>query len=186
MRKHFFLILTIGLLVGPSNMKAQQAQFASNLLAEMAKGLKYQPIDTLKPGSYPVGTAYGKPIVVEYDNQHVVRQIGIQLFAPQMKQEANPVVYNFIERYFLEIYQWKNKPTSLEQKLHDDKVYFTKGTIKDCAKITDQSLFSINRVEDKYYEVSWQKAPGTAPFLSLAFPIQYELLLGMPDRKSVG
>lgn len=183
MRKHFFLILTIGLLVGPSNMKAQQAQFASNLLAEMAKGLKYQPIDTLKPGSYPVGTAYGKPIVVEYDNQHVVRQIGIQLFAPQMKQEANPVVYNFIERYFLEIYQWKNKPTSLEQKLHDDKVYFTKGTIKDCAKITDQSLFSINRVEDKYYEVSWQKAPGTAPFLSLAFPIQYELLLGMPQAE---
>lgn len=183
MRKHFFLILIIGTLVGLSEMKAQQAHFASKLLSEMAKDLKYHPVDTLKPGSYSIGTAYGKPIMVEYDDQHVVKQIGIQLFAPQMKQEANPIVYNFVERYFLEIYRWKNKPTSLEQKIHDDKVYFTKGTVKDCAKITNQSLFSINRVEDKYYEVSWQKSAGSAPFLSLAFPIQYELLLGMPQAE---
>lgn len=183
MKKHFFLILIMFSLVGLSNLKAQQASFVSKLLGDMAKDLHYQLVDTVKAESYSIGTAWGKTIMVEYDEHHVVTQIGLKLFAPQMKKEVNPIVYNFLERYFLEIYNWKNKTTSLAQKLNDDKVYFTKGTVGDCAKITDQSVFSLSRVEDKYYEVSWRKNTTASPFLSLAFPIQYELLLGMPQAE---
>lgn len=168
------------LFAGLSTIKAQQASFASQLLAKLAKDINYQPVDTLKEGCYKVNSVLGKDIIAEYDTAHVVNHLGIKLFNPQMKKDLNPLVYNFLERYFLELYCWKDKH-SLQQKLNDDKVYFTKGQVADFGKVKENSLFSVSRVENKYYEVSWKRTASEAPFLAIAFPVQYELLLGMPQ-----
>lgn len=97
------------LFAGLSTIKAQQASFASQLLAKLAKDINYQPVDTLKEGCYKVNSVLGKDIIAEYDTAHVVNHLGIKLFNPQMKKDLNPLVYNFLERYFLELYCWKDK-----------------------------------------------------------------------------
>lgn len=178
--KKLIITLLVFSFVGLSFTEAQQATFATTLLASLAKDIRFQPVDTLSKGYYKVGMMLDKEVIAEYDSCHVVTHLGVRLFDPQMKKDLNPLVYNFLERYLLELCLWKDKQT-LARKLTDDKVFFTKGSVVDFAKVKDNSLFSVSRVENKYYEVSWRRNVGGSPFLSLAFPIQYELLLGTPQ-----
>lgn len=172
------LIILFILLAGFSTIRAQQASFRSQLLAELGKGIGYVPDGTLSAGVYDVGTALGMPIIAEYDAHHNVTHLGFQLFPQGMKSKYSSDVYNFVERYFLEMYCFKDK-SMLRQKLKDDKVMFTVGSIADIKQICDTSALNIRKFENKFYEVSWSN--GGQTFLSIAFPIQYELLLGMPQ-----
>ena len=64
----------------------------------------------------------------------------------------------------------------------DDKVYFRNGAIKDLSLVTDTMPFSISLL-DKYYEVKWER--DSLPFITLVFPAQYDLLLGMQKDEAV-
>ncbi len=103
---------------------------------------------------------------------------GLKLFSPEMHDAASyphQVVMDFLERYF-----GKNLPamrqTTLEHKMADDKVYFRKGKMSDLRQIADTMSFSIDLL-DRYYEVRWLKQND--PFVTIVFPAQYDLLLGM-------
>lgn len=166
--------------VGLSAMRAQQTAYQSKLLGELGKSIGYVPNDTLKAGTYEAGSVMGKGLVVEYDDHHTITHLGFRLFDDAMKKAYVSDVYNFLERYFLELYCWKDKMT-LSQKIHDDKVMFTQGSIADLKNINESTPFAINRVENKYYQVTWSDNGRT--ILDVAFPIQYELLLGMPQAE---
>lgn len=167
------------LLVAPLNIRAQQAAFQSKLLSEIGKSIGYVPAHDHTEGVYSAGTIQGMPIVAQYDNRHTVTNLGLHLFSSQARDAYASNVYDFLERYFLELLTWKDKNT-LAQKLYDDKVMFVTGSMETLRVINESTPFSINRVENKYYEVSWTGEDGTV-LLSVAFPIQYELLLGMPQ-----
>lgn len=175
--KYSVFLTIIMSFVGLSASGAQQSGYASRLLAGLGKSIGYTPVDSLPEGTYDAGMAFGMPVIAEYDNMHTVTHLGFRLFDDNMKREYVSDVYNFLERYFLEMYCWKNGQT-LRQKLHDDKVMFTEGSIADIKRIDEKTVFTISNVEDKFYEVTWADSVGT--FLSIAFPIQYELILGMP------
>jgi hypothetical protein len=103
---------------------------------------------------------------------------GLKLFSPEMHDAASyphQVVMDFLERYF-----GKDLPamrqTTLEHKMADDKVYFRKGKMSDLRQIADTMSFSIDLL-DRYYEVRWLKQND--PFVTIVFPAQYDLLLGM-------
>lgn len=175
------LCMTIAsMLVGLSAMRAQQAGFHTKLLAEIGKSINYVPNDSLPEGEYSAGSFQGLPVVAKYDKRHTVTNIGIRLFSPQLKEEYTSDIYDFLERYFLELLTWKK--TSIKQKMKDDKVMFVKGTPDILSKISETTPYSINKVEHKYYEVSWKNASGE-DILTIAFPINYELLLGMPQAE---
>lgn len=178
MRKRLLSILLTAF-VGLSTVGAQHAAFHSKLLEKIGKSIGYTPVDTLHAGTYPAGTALGKPLIAEYDSRHTVVNLGFHLFSQEMKQLYASDVYSFLERYFLELYVWKDKST-LQLKLNDDKVFFTSGSIASLKNIDVSTSCSISRTEDKYYEVTWTDQKGNR-ILSVAFPIQYELLLGMPQ-----
>ena len=91
------------------------------------------------------------------------------------------VVMDFIERYFSKDLQ-AFRQTTLEHKMADDKVYFRKGAIKDLSLVTDTMPFSIS-LFDRYYEVKWER--NSLPFITLVFPAQYDLLLGMQKDEAV-
>lgn len=167
------------LLVAPLNIRAQQAAFQSKLLSEIGKSIGYVPAYELPEGEHIAGSIQGMPIMARYDNRHTVTNLGLHLFSSQARDTYASDVYDFLERYFLELLTWKDK-TTLAQKLYDDKVMFVTGSMEALNAINETTPFSINRVENKYYEVSWTREDGTV-LLSVAFPIQYELLLGMPQ-----
>lgn len=109
---------------------------------------------------------------------------GLHLFSSGIRDAADyphQVVMDFIERYFGKELQ-ASRQTTLEHKMADDKVYFRKGAIKDLSQVTNTMPFSISLL-DKYYEVKWER--DSLPFITLVFPAQYDLLLGMQKDEAV-
>ncbi|MBP5628529.1 MAG: hypothetical protein J6X27_01640 [Bacteroidaceae bacterium] len=101
------------------------------------------------------------------------------LFPPEMKTAYPSVVYDFLERYLFEIDSLQKKHIAVDQRLRDDKVLFVTGNASSATHITQEMTFTISKTEDKFYEVSWSDTLGNV-VLDLAFPMQYELLLGQP------
>ena len=108
---------------------------------------------------------------------------GLKLFSPAVHDAAGypqRVVMEFVERYF-----GKDLPavrqTTREHKMADDKVYFRKGTASDLFQVNDSTPFSI-ALHDRYYEVQWMQQEK--PFVTIVFPAQYDLLLGMQQKEA--
>lgn len=108
---------------------------------------------------------------------------GLKLFSPEVKAAApksQVVVMDFLERYFSQLSSMKE--TSVQTKMADDKVYFRKGRPSDLSQVCDTMPFSLN-LNDRYYEVSWMKS--NSPFITIVFPAQYDLLLGMQKDEAL-
>lgn len=106
----------------------------------------------------------------------------LKLFNPEMRESVSKtevIVMDFLERYFNELTNLKY--TNVSTKLADDKVYFRNGNMSDLAQVTDTMPFTINFFE-KYYEVEWKKQEK--PFVTIVFPAQYDLLLGMQQDEA--
>ena len=101
------------------------------------------------------------------------------LFSDEIKRDFPSVVYDFLERYLYETDSLQQKGVDVTQKLHDDKVMFMAGSASVARNITPSTLFSMKNVESKYYQVAWTDTKGKA-LLTMAFPMQYELLWGKP------
>lgn len=112
---------------------------------------------------------------------HVTAQ-GLKLFSPEQREMSTPsqiIIMNFLERYFNELPQIKH--TTVSTKMADDKVYFRNGSQSDLSQITDSLPFSI-KLSYRYYEVEWKKQEK--PFITIVFPAQYDLLLGMQQDEA--
>lgn len=107
----------------------------------------------------------------------------LKLFSPEQRQATGKlqlVVMDFMERYF-KVLQSQNQ-TTIQTKMADDKVFFRHGSLSDLSHVADTMPLSINLV-DRHYEVTWQK--DSLPFLTVVFPAQYDLLLGMQKDEAV-
>ena len=91
----------------------------------------------------------------------------------------HPQVCAFLNRYISELQKWKEPNVSVYQKMHDDKFVILGGSLESITKCTDTTAFSLMRYDNKAYEVVWSN--GNDTLLHVAFPIQYELILGMPQ-----
>jgi len=94
---------------------------------------------------------------------------------------TNPIVCSFLNRYINDILNWDETEVSAIMKMRDDKFIILDGSLDNVALMTDSTVVSINRYDNKGYEVIWQTDEDT--LLRIAFPIQYELLLGMPQHE---
>ena len=167
------------LLIGESHAYSQA--FLNEKLANIAKKIALSPLKGDSASSYIDAGVYGKKeIVAGVDKNDIVFHIGYKLFSNDLKSEHPHVVFDFVERYFLEL--MTDVPlTERAQHLHDDKVIFYKGTTNDILRVTPETPCVISFVDEKYYQVSWLNHETS--FLTIAFPAQYELLLGMPKNE---
>jgi len=106
----------------------------------------------------------------------------LHLFSDEAKTIAPPVVYDFLERYLYEISQSK-RGYDFYQKIADDKVVVREGSFSNIGHLSPSVPFAITRYEDKGYEVCWTDAVTGRTLLSMQFPIQFELLLGMSKEE---
>lgn len=108
---------------------------------------------------------------------------GLRLFSPAVHDAVGyhqRVVMDFLERYFGKDLT-TGRHTSLVNKMADDKVFFRKGKLSDMALVSDTMPFSIT-LHDRYYEVQWMH--HEEPFITIVFPAQYDLLLGMQQNEA--
>ncbi|MBR1480507.1 MAG: hypothetical protein IJ609_01050 [Paludibacteraceae bacterium] len=94
---------------------------------------------------------------------------------------VNPLICQFLNRYINELLAWNRTDASLEQKMRDDKFIVLEGILDIVATFDEQTTFSLVRYDDKAYEAAWDR--NGRCLLRVAFPIQYELLLGMSQQE---
>ena len=107
---------------------------------------------------------------------------GLKLFSPDLKAAApkpQAVVMDFMERYFQDLSALKH--TTVKTKMADDKVFFRKGSLSDLKQVADTMPLNISLV-DRHYEVTWKK--NNQPFITVVFPAQNDLLLGMAQEEA--
>ena len=103
----------------------------------------------------------------------------LNLFPPELRQEGDSVVLDFIDRYLTELSALERSGDFIAQRIADDGVIFSVGSPASARNITSELLFSLSRIEDSYYVAEWQDSTANA-ILSMSFPISFELLLGKP------
>ena len=113
-------------------------------------------------------------------SSHFCYSQSLHLFSPEMRQAAGRqvLIMDFVERYFNDYFK-KNREFR-DIQMADDKVYFRKGRPEDLRKLSDTIPFSIN-FHEKYYELNWLKA-DQQPIVTLVFPAQYDLILGLSQK----
>ena len=109
----------------------------------------------------------------------IVNGQSYSLFADEYKQKYPSVVYDFLERYLYEIDSLVKKGESVSQRLKDDKVVFFEGDPSIASSLSPLTAFSIMATDDKYSQVIGTDSSDSV-ILNMAFPMQYELLLGKP------
>lgn len=102
-----------------------------------------------------------------------------RLFSDDLKRDYPSVVYDFLERYLYEIDSLARKGEPILQRLRDDKVMFLEGDLSVAASLTSDMAFNMAATDDRFYQMAWLDTLGNT-ILSMAFPMQYELLLGKP------
>lgn len=136
--------------------------------------------DISKPsGYYVAGTYNSRPVCVGISSDHKVFHVGYKLFADDMKTQFPSDVYNFLERYLLEL-DCIGSEGILCQYLSDDGVSIVEGNLKNIRQINTSTPFKFTRTDNAYYDILWTH--GSKSLLRMQFPINFELLLGV--RKS--
>ncbi|MBQ8673276.1 MAG: hypothetical protein IJ511_04385 [Bacteroides sp.] len=129
-------------------------------------------------------------LAVREDALQEVCHIGFRLFPQQIIEQNPSPVYNFVERYLLELALLKEDARIL-QALREDKVRLKIGSTLPSSNICSRLLSILPRVkscpsfiittDNQYYTASWSE--GGSNLLYLRFPIQYELLWGMNKKE---
>lgn len=93
------------------------------------------------------------------------------------------MVYDFVERYFYEIDSLANTGHDIIRRMKDDKVIFVDGALSAVHEIGPSNPFSITRIDDKAYSITWTDSTQTKKLLTIMFPASFELILGKPRYK---
>ena len=170
------------LFMGSESAMAQQAQYASTCLQQVAQALKVNyGVDCKRSEVIRLGM---NQVVVESDRFGEVYHIGFRLFARDLMEHSPSPVYRFAERYLLQLYLLKSQE-ELTVKLKEDKVYLRFYTQQGAMREKlQQALASLQRelpfiitTDNSHYTLLWRQE-GKSLFM-MRFPIQYELLWGM-------
>ena len=167
--KQRILYMIIGLSV--VLMAMAQKQFRTSEYGRLASALQ---IDTRSlPEGYSHPVSQGLTLTVHKDKQ-TVDHIGLQLFSDDVHSSAQSPIFDFLERYFLQLKYPPTVKTSANM-IRDDKFRFIKGSMAtiDDLRLTDSFSFSH---DNRYYTATWQRDGRV--LLSVSFPVEYELISG--------
>ena len=121
--------------------------------------------------SYP--EAKGLRLTVHQTGQ-TIDHIGLCLFSEEMRQMGKSPVFDFLERYFLQL-KFPPQAKSSQNMIRDDQFKFLKGSLETVETLLPTDGFSFNYDKHQYL-VTWNRKDTT--ILSVSFPVEYELISG--------
>ena len=164
-----FVYIIIGLMATLTALA--QVQFRTSELQRLATAL------SLCADSLPEG--YSHPTVGHLNlTAHVsnrqVDHLGLQLFSEEMRQQVSTPVFDFLERYFLQL-KYPPVVKTASNMLRDDAFHFNVGTLADvdCLLPADNFAYTYDHYR---YTAIWSRNGQT--LLSVSFPVEYELISG--------
>ena len=129
--------------------------------------------DSLTEDGYHYLTANRQRVVVGVKGG-VVCHIGLQLFKEEVRSIDNPPVFEFLERYFLQLSyppQAKTKASMVE----DAQFCFLTGSLQTVKSLLPTDDFSC-ALDHNSYRARWSR--NGKDLLEVSFPAEYELISG--------
>ena len=166
-KRLIYIILGVALMLKASaqvNYRTAELQRLSKLLA----------VDeaTLKDG-YNYLTVNGQQVIVTVKG-NTVNHIGLRLFGESTRNLDNTPVFDFLERYFLQL-KYPPMVKTAQKMISDDQFQFVKGSLKTVDDIRPTDGFGFN-YDKRQYTASWNR--DGQPLLTVSFPVEYELISG--------
>jgi len=144
----------------------------------MANLLSIKATDRLE-GYHTLPVWDGYSLVMHVTQNRVIDHIGLHLFnREQVRDKDMTVVFDFVERYLLELILLKDK-SKIAGKLKEDKVNLEYGDFPALKKITESLLLEVTQSDSRKYRISWTDKTNGQTVYALSFPMYYELMLGM-------
>lgn len=113
------------------------------------------------------------PLTVHLQN-NVLDHIGLSLFSEEMRQMSQTSVFDFLERYFLQLKYPPSKKTAAEM-VRDDEVRFERGSVQTISQLLPTDNFEYH-CDGHRYVASWSR--NDSPLLVVSFPVEYQLMSG--------
>ena len=167
--KHRILYIICSLVIAIS--ATAQINFRT---AELQRLYQVLAIDQTKlQDGYNLQTIKDMQIVVVIKN-NTITHIGQKMFSEDVRRIDNPPIFDFLERYFLQL---KYPPTgrTAQTLARDDQFKFLVGSIKTVNDILPSDGFSYS-YDNHTYLVHWKR--NGQSLLSVSFPVEYELISG--------
>lgn len=126
------------------------------------------------PEGYSHPTVNGFKLTV-HQTEQTVDHIGLYLFTDELRQIGKSPVFDFLERYFLQLHYPPAKVKTMSAMLSDDKFRFLSGSMATIDQIQATDRFSFT-YDNHTYQASWRRNDST--LLAVSFPVEYELISG--------
>ena len=142
--------------------------------AELQRLFQVLSIDQTKlQDGYNLQTIKDMQVVVVIKNNTIIH-IGQKLFSEDLRNMDNPPIFDFLERYFLQL---KYPPTgrTAQTLAQDNQFKFLVGSIKTVNELLPSDGFSYS-YDNHLYLAHWKR--NGQPILSVSFPVEYELISG--------
>lgn len=151
--------------------------YRTDLLERMAEGMQMkEQIESLGEGEhFGTLTFRGFPLSVRIRNNEVCH-IGHLIFKKELRDLEPLPIYDFIERYTLEIRIPYERIKPVEKQIEEDEIIFTAGSFELLCSMYDVPVIDIDRLDGKYYSVTWSSNGNI--LCSITFRNSYELLNG--------
>ena len=174
----FMALMAICLCISSSHSQTL-GKYRTKKLADMAGEMGLgKKLDSLDTGIY-CGLA-------EYDGQRLtiekragrVEHIGLSVFPEVFRLEQPSPVYNFIERYALDVMLARLGRHDISERLRLDRVTFEKGSLATLPTLFADTTLTVGIANhaERAYTVEWRR--GETVVCRMFFPSNYELLHG--------
>lgn len=169
----------LGLCLATSVCAQSLGKYRTKKLADMAGKMGIaQKLDTLGTGIYYFAASNGGHSLTIEKKAGRVEHIGLSIFPEVLRREQPSPVYNFIERYALDIFLRRIGTEQISQQLKLDRVTFEKGSLTTLPTLFADSTLTIGIANhsERAYTVEWRR--GEIVVCRMFFPSNYELLHG--------
>lgn len=182
----FAVLFVICFTLGSINVSAQ-VKCANKLLTELVEQLPDVGLDNGFEGEIKVAAiSNSKPLIVQRDNQGVITHVGIKFFDRDIINRHPTPIYQFIERYFLELLLLPTQE-EINTKLHLEHVGITsevfplastKEGLQDIVSAVSHSFSVYITCNNNRYFASCMNVDDNRLLAKISFPVRYELITG--------
>lgn len=152
-------------------MAEAQTTFRTSELKRLATELRIDKGQLQEGYNYP--TADGLSLTVHMQNG-MIDHIGLHLFSEEIRKMDRSSVFDFLERYFLQL---KYPPTikTAAMMIRDDEFRFETGSMKTISELRLTDNFSY-QYDKRRYKAEWLREGRK--MLVVSFPVEYQLISG--------
>lgn len=175
--RRIFLASCLILLSGVLSDITAAIRYKTDLLQRMAAEMQIEKtIDSLGDGDhYGILFFKSKPLTISM-REGVVMHIGYRIFREELRIINPTPVYDFLERYFLELDLPYQRPKTIDKQIKEDEILFTIGSINMLCDLYSVPEINITRHGIRGWSVNWRDNGEIV--CEIHFKNHYELLNG--------